>query len=304
MMRGVVAVAAGAFLLIFGLNMLNLFPFLRKIRLPTPKFISKFSSNKKTKSPLVIGLMNGLFIACGPLQAFYIYAAGTGSVSQGALVLFAFGLGTLPVLLGFGIFASYVSKSMTHKILKISAIIVIILGIVMLNRGLALTGTGYDFNSMVTSVSSAGDGITGDTINVIDGYQVIEMEVNRYGWEPDKFVLKKGVPVKWIINGKEINGCNNAIQVPKLGLNFDIVQGEQIIEFIPKEEGIIPFNCWMGMIPGAFIVKEDIDLNNEEIIQKELNQAQLPQPGSCGGSCGSPSCGGGTPRGCGCGGGK
>ena len=30
-------------------------------------------------------------------------------------------------------------------------------------------------------------------------------------WSPNKFVFKKDVPVKWIINGKEITGCNSAI---------------------------------------------------------------------------------------------
>ena len=45
-------------------------------------------------SSLITGLLNGLFIACGPLQAMYIYAAGTGSFFGGATSLFAFGLGT------------------------------------------------------------------------------------------------------------------------------------------------------------------------------------------------------------------
>ncbi len=303
MMRGVAGIIAGLFLVVFGLNMLNLFPWLRKIRIKTPRFISKFvgKESQKHSSPLIIGLLNGLMIACGPLQAIYIMAAGTGSALEGAKLLFVFALGTLPVMIGFGFITSFISSKATHKILKASGAIVIVLGLVMVNRGLALTGTGLDTNSLIASVSASGE-ITGNVAAIEDGYQIINMDVNRYGWEPDKFVLKKGVPVKWIITGKEINGCNNAIQVPKFGLNFDIRQGEQVIEFTPDREGVISWSCWMGMIPGVFVVKDNIDLSNAAAVQKELDAAPELEQGSCGGNCGNAGCGAARGGGCGCGG--
>jgi sulfite exporter TauE/SafE/copper chaperone CopZ len=306
-MRGLVGLLAGLFLVLFGLKMLNIIPFLRKFQFRTPKFVTRFVGKKSSNaSPLVIGLLNGLMIACGPLQAIYIMAAGTGSLVEGAKLLFFFGLGTLPVMLGFGYFASFVSSKVTHKILKVSGIIVIILGLFMINNGLVLTGTGYDVKSMVSFVSGANnineDEIAVESLAKLDqGVQEIRMEVNRYGWEPDKFVLKKDVPVRWIISGREINGCNNAIQVPKYGLNFDVKQGEQIIEFTPTYEGIIRWSCWMGMIPGTFIVKEDIDLNDETAVQKELAAVPQQQQGSCDGSCGSSTCGATRGGSCGCG---
>ena len=287
MMRGIAGIIAGIFLIVFGLKMFNIFPWLRKINIKTPSFIDKFvgEKSKKHKSPLIIGLLNGLMIACGPLQAIYIMAAGTGSMVEGAKLLFIFALSTLPVMIGFGFITSLISSKATHKILKTSGVIVIVLGLIMVNRGLALTGTGFDTNSLVASVSARGNGITGNIV-MENGYQIINMDVNRYGWEPDKFVLKKDVPVKWIINGKEINNCNNAIQVPKLNLDFDIKRGEQIIEFTPTKEGVISWSCWMGMIPGSFIIKDDIDLSNKEAIQKELDAVEVPKGGSCGGGCG------------------
>jgi len=265
--------------------MLNLIPFLRKIRIKSPKFISKFvGKNSNNSSPLIIGLLNGLMIACGPLQAIYIMAAGTGSFIIGAKLLFVFGLGTLPAMLGFGYFASYVSGKVTHRILKASGVLVIILGIFMLNNGLVLTGSGYDFNS-VMSLSKSNE-LSDSGIVMKDGFQEIRMDVVRSGYSPDTFVLEKGVPVKWIINGKELTGCNNAIQVPKYDLEFDINEGEQIIEFTPTEEGVVRWSCWMGMIPGTFIVKENIENVN---IKEEIEAVPKPQGGSCGGSCG---CGG------------
>lgn len=293
LMRGIAGMLAGLFLILFGLKMLNVSPVLRKLQFKTPSFLVKFvgKESEKHSSPLAIGLLNGLMIACGPLQAIYIMAAGTGSLIEGAKLLFVFALGTLPVMLGFGYVTSLVSAKLTHKILKASGAVVIVLGLLMLNNGLALTGTGYDFKSIVTSVKA--ESITGSAIStsVKEGYQDIRMDVLASGWSPNKFVLKKGVPVKWIINGKQITGCNNAIQVPKLGLNFDIKKGEQVVEFTPTEEGVIPWSCWMGMIQGAFIVKEDIDLNDQQEIRKELVSVQVPKSSGCGCGCGGGGCG-------------
>jgi len=305
--KGMAALIAGLFLIVYGLNMINVFPWLRKLQWKGPRFLSNLNSEAvgKNRGPFIIGLINGLMVACGPLQAMLIYSAGTASMFQGALAMLVFGLGTLPLMLGFGSIATVLGSRFTHKVLKVSALIVIIMGVVMVNRGLTLTGTGYDFNTIITTVSASGNDITGaaSTNTQLKGdYQEIRMEVNRYGWKPDKFVLKKGVPVKWIIDGKEINGCNDAIQVPKLGLNFDIKRGEQTIEFTPEKEGTISWSCWMGMIPGVFIVKEDIDLSNTAEVQKELENIPQQQRGSCGGSCGSPTCGAATGGGCGCGG--
>ncbi len=295
-MRGLTGFLAGIFLILFGLKTLNVFPMLRKIQFKTPKFLSKYvgKETKKHSSPLIVGLLNGLMIACGPLQAIYIMAAGTGSAIEGAKLLFVFGLGTLPVMVCFGYFVSIVSKNLTHKILKASGAIVIALGLVMLNNGLVLTGLGYDFESMVNTVKgNKGMGIQSNFALIKEGYQEIWMDVTSRGWEPNKFVLKKGVPVRWIINGKEINGCNNAIQVPKYGLEFDIKPGKQVIEFTPKEEGIVRWSCWMGMIPGMFIVKNDINLQDNGKIQKELDNVDIQTAETCkveaGGACG---CGG------------
>lgn len=291
-MRGIAGIIAGLFLLLYGLKMLNIIPGLRKFGLPS--VINKFAgqeSHKYASSPLITGLLNGLMIACGPLQALYIMAAGTGSMFEGAKILLIFALGTLPVMLGFGYLTSFISSKATHKILKASGVIVIILGLIMINRGLALTGGGYDLNSLRSNLKEQAvpdSNAQNSGLVLKDGYQEIRMEVNRYGWSPNKFVLQKGVPVKWIIDGKELNGCNSAIQVPKLDLYFDIKPGLQTIEFTPNEEGTISWSCSMGMIPGVFIVKNQVDNNN---LNKDLNQVQVPKGSSCGmgGGCG---CGG------------
>ncbi len=338
LVRGVAGVLAGLFLLLFGLKMVDIFPSVRKFRMPVPNAINKIIYQKSSQStnPLIIGLLNGLMLACGPLQAMYLLAATTGSVVSGGLFLFFFGLGTLPLMLFFGIVTTIISKTSTNKILRYSGVLVIVFGILMLNTGLALSGSGFDLQSISTGFRQkffpSESQFADSKIDAEKNIQIITMEVNRYGWEPDVFRLKKGIPVKWIINGKEINNCNNEIVVPGLNIKFKVRPGQQIVEFIPEKVGQIPWSCWMGMIPGTFIVEEpseadDQDTNisnkNNDLTTEKSDDSQelveslekipkavtsvssdAPLGGACTAtnSCGAPSCGASSGGSCGCGG--
>jgi sulfite exporter TauE/SafE/copper chaperone CopZ len=297
-LRAGVAIFAGLFMICYALSMLGI-KFFRRFQI-NPKFLTKLTS-KATKNvkgaykgPFITGLLSGLFIACGPLQAMYLYAAGTGSIFTGAAGLAAFGLGTLPIMVGFGSLATVISHNTTKKILKFSAIIVLVLGLIMLNRGLTVLGSPISYDIIKEKV--VGGGVTGNAV-LKNGYQEINMEVNRYGWEPNSFVLKKGVPVKWLINVKELTGCNNEIIVRDYNLDIKLKKGLNTVEFTPGKTGTIRWSCWMGMIPGSFVVTE-----TGEATEQQVASATPTGGGSCGGSCGSPSCGAATGGSCGCGG--
>ncbi|MBS3078740.1 sulfite exporter TauE/SafE family protein [Candidatus Pacearchaeota archaeon] len=306
-LRGYVAIFAGIFMIFYALSMFGL-KFFRKFQF-NPKFLTKFTlkagQNAKGpyKGPFVTGLLNGLFIACGPLQAMYLYAAGTGSFIKGSTSLAVFGLGTLPIMLGFGSLATVISHGTTKKILKFSAIVVLILGLIMINRGLSLTGNNYNFDSIKEKIS--GTNINPDTSGVIieNGYQIVNMDVSGSGYSPNSFVLKKGVPVKWNVNVKQLTGCNSELILNQYNINKQLKQGLNVIEFTPDKEGTIPFSCGMGMLRGSFIVTESGTANQAQV------KAAIPKAGSTcnmganGGGCGGGSCGGSSGGGCGCGGG-
>jgi uncharacterized protein len=232
--------------------MLGLLAPLRRFRLALPTPLQRLVETRATSShrPFVIGLLNGLMIACGPLQAMYVMAAGTGSALEGGKMLLAFGLGTLPVMLSFGALSTLVSASLTHRLLMASGAIVVALGAVMINRGLILTGWGYDLRSLLATHRASAPPAPAARA----GVQTIEMDVLATGFSPNRFTLTKDVPVHWVIDGKEITNCNRRIVVPGLHLEFDVKPGEQTIEFTPRETGVIPWSCWMGMLPGAFDV--------------------------------------------------
>lgn len=262
-LRGTVAILAGVFMIFYALSMFG-FKFFRKFQI-NPKFLTRMTSKAQSnakgpyKAPFVTGILNGLFIACGPLQAMYLYAAGTGSFAKGAIGLAAFGIGTLPVMIGFGSIATVISHNTTKKILKFSAIIVLILGIVMLNRGLTVLGSPYSFDSIKQNIINPSTN-SGNNANIItpivkDGVQEINMDVSGSGYSPDSFVIKKGIPVKWNVNVKQLTGCNQELVLNKFGIDKNLQPGLNIIEFTPDKEGTITFSCGMGMLKGSFIVE-------------------------------------------------
>ncbi len=137
-MRGIAALLAGVFLLLFGLKMLNVWPALRRLNIRVPAAFTREIASEihQRKHPFVIGLLNGLLLGCGPLQAMYIMAAGTGDPVQGGILLFFFGLGTLPPLLGYGFFANVLSARAVSEMVRVSGILVIAMGVMMAQRGI------------------------------------------------------------------------------------------------------------------------------------------------------------------------
>lgn len=267
--KGFIAIFAGAFMIIMGLNMLNIFPSLRKINPRMPLFLRKLAnSEKKGKGPFVVGLLNG-FIPCGPLQAMQIYALGTGSVVMGALSMFFFSLGTVPLMLGLGAAGAYLGGRFTTKMIKIGSILVIILGFIMAGRGFALAGINIGMNSdnnkdlaqskkPEIKVEKSIKKVDMSVATLEDGKQIVRSDISGRTYHP--ITVQKGVPVKWIIDAKkqDITGCNRILTVPDYNVEKKLVPGENIIEFTPSEEGKIIYTCWMGMISSTIDVVEDV----------------------------------------------
>lgn len=137
--RGGLALAASVFLLLYGLKMLDVFAFLRRFTLRMPSLVNRGVAGemrRSRRSGLRSGLLTGLLLGCGPLQAMYVMAAGSGDPLQGGMILMMFGLGTLLPLMGFGIFASLLPQTAMRLLLKVSGILVMAMGLMMAQRGL------------------------------------------------------------------------------------------------------------------------------------------------------------------------
>jgi sulfite exporter TauE/SafE/plastocyanin domain-containing protein/copper chaperone CopZ len=245
-----VAIFAGIFMIFMGLNMAGFTIFRKYLKIPLPTH----SLNKKVKAPFLVGLLNGL-MPCGPLQTMQLYALGTGSALQGASSMLVFALGTLPLMFSFGTLTSLFSKDSTKRIMKLSGVLVIVLGVIMTNRGLAIAGLNLPFSDLTAKGTNGISMVTKAQID--NGVQIIHMSANNRGYTPNVLYVQKGVPVKWIIDGEQINSCNNQIIVPSLNSKKKLSSGENIIEFTPQDQDI-NFSCWMGMIRGVIKVVDDV----------------------------------------------
>ena len=145
--------AAGVFMIILGLGMTGRFPWAARMTPRPPKFLitSLSKLRRKAKSdaevgissiatPISFGLLTGL-MPCAPLQAAQLAAAGTGSVIGGGVAMLAFGLGTAPFMLGFGMASSYIPKDWKHRMTVALAIVVMVFGLVYINRAAMLVGS-------------------------------------------------------------------------------------------------------------------------------------------------------------------
>ena len=263
---------AGVFMVIMGLNMAG-FSFFRKFNIKLPW--SSCSIKNKPKTPFLVGLLNGL-MPCGPLQTMQLYALGTGSATKGALSMLLFSLGTVPLMLTFGALSGLLSKGYTKQILKMSGFLVIILGLIMGSRGLALSGIGLPNMSAITQkLTSPGSSEANIGKAVLkDGVQEITMTADGRGYTPNAFYVKKGVPVRWIIKGDALNSCNNAIVAPSIKKELTLKKGDNIIEFTPTDKDI-NFSCWMGMIKGVIKVTDDLDT-----VDTKVADSSIPAPSS------------------------
>jgi sulfite exporter TauE/SafE/copper chaperone CopZ len=252
--QGVLKLVAGVFMVIMGVNMLGIFPWLRKLTPRMPKiFARKINTGKsKSKSPLIVGLLNGL-MPCGPLQAMQIYALSTGSPFAGALSMLLFSLGTVPLMFGLGALSSILSKKFTQKVMVAGAVLVAVLGLSMLSQGWGLSG--LSLASIVPQSASAAVQTPNSTIE--GGVQIVKSELSS-GRYP-AITVQAGIPVKWTIDAPEgtINGCNNRIFIPEYGIEYEFKPGENIIEFTPAKTGTFPYSCWMGMIRSSITVTEE-----------------------------------------------
>lgn len=242
--KAIIMVAAGIFMIGMGIKLADIFPIIKKVNFKI-HFLNKIKKYNSS-NPFVVGILNGI-MPCGPLQSMQLYALGTGSVLMGALSMFIFSIETFPLMFGLGFLSSFINKKNGKKIIGASGAIVLLLGILMIERGIGLAGINLEIESKSEKSELA--------VNS-DGVQVVEMKLSPYGYEP--ITVTAGKPVKWIIRAEDgdITGCNRAIIVPEYNIEKELVVGENVIEFTPTKTGVFGYSCWMGMIRSSITVVE------------------------------------------------
>ncbi len=138
-LSAILGILASVVMIALGLNLVGVFA-KNKIALPPGLFNFFRRIEHKTLTPLILGFAT-FFLPCGFTQSMQFSALSSGSFVSGLLIMFAFALGTLPMLmlLSFGS-ASFTRGNHAPLFFKAAGVVVIGLGLFALLSGLAGLG--------------------------------------------------------------------------------------------------------------------------------------------------------------------
>jgi uncharacterized protein len=259
---GILTIGVGVVMLIMGLQLTEIFPWINNFKLTLPTGISRIlgvGGKPRGYSHVRSMVLGGLtfFLPCGFTQAMQVLAVSTGDFLSGAAVMGLFALGTAPGLLGLGGLTSVVRGGFSRKFFKFAGLAIVAFAIFNISNGLGLAGWSPNLrNKNVVSVIDP---------NVVleNGVQTVKMSETSRGYEPNSFTIIKGVPVKWVIDAQAPYSCASSLILSKYNIRKSLKAGENIIEFTPAETGKINFSCSMGMYTGVFnVVDKDSGSNN------------------------------------------
>lgn len=246
---GTLTLVIGSVMLLMGFQLLELFPRLSAWKLMLPKGIARVlgiqSHAKKEYShgrAVFLGAMT-FFLPCGFTQLTQLFVVAQGSPVIGALTMGTFALGTVPGLLTIGGIAATVKGTFRRFFFKAAGVTVIALGFFNFQNGYALMKLGESNISQVEKTTTQPQEV-----------QVIRIVQNATGYSPSQLTVKKGQPVKLIVDSEDSYTCARSFMMPKAGIRKTLDPGENVFEFTPNKVGTIPFSCSMGMYRGVINV--------------------------------------------------
>jgi sulfite exporter TauE/SafE len=270
-MRGVFQIAIGLFMFGVAMQMLNVHPVFRYFALEPPKraqrLIRKHAKRDDALTPLFLGALTVL-IPCGVTQAMMLVAMATGSATRGALVMFAFVLGTTPVFFVLGLLATRLSAAMHGAFIKLAAGTIAVLAVLSIITGYRLlpiaggTTTGAAASPATTSSVSVDPASAvapaqapGQTIAAAPAGAEATIKVLAHGYDPPVVQVKAGMPAKIHLVTDNLNSCTRSFVIPALNVERMLpYSGTETIDLPASPPGQIAYTCGMGMYSGTIEV--------------------------------------------------
>ncbi len=247
-MTGVLNILVAFVMLYLALTILQIVP-KGSFPLRPPRWLSRriaaLSDNNHPAAPFALGALS-FFLPCGFTQSLQLAALASGSFATGALIMGTFALGTMPALLGLSALSATMRGAGSRWFLRLSGAAVLMLSLVNVQSGLALTG--------IHLPGMSPSGFAGPVTIDQSGVQEVSMVATAEAFEPDLITIKVGVPVRWKVDGTRANGCTSVLTIPALNITKYLTSGINIIEFTAPEKGNLAFSCGMGMVRGNFTV--------------------------------------------------
>jgi uncharacterized protein len=141
--QGAFSVIVGIIMLVVSLSLMGVLPpieatllSLTKGNTPMTRMRGLFGK-RSFFATLSLGILWG-FLPCGLVFGMLVLAARAQSLLGGALTMLAFGFGTVPTLLGFGLAANLLSPKLRGRLQSFAAILLMLFAVQTVLRGLAV----------------------------------------------------------------------------------------------------------------------------------------------------------------------
>ena len=88
----------------------------------------------------------------------------------------------------------------------------------------------------------------------MDGYQIVNMDVNGY-YDIEDLQVRKDIPVKLVFNTTRLTPCIDTITIPRYDITKALTIGTDEIVFTPTESEEMVITCWMNMVSTSLTVE-------------------------------------------------
>jgi uncharacterized protein len=140
-LQQVISIGAGVLILVFILSNFSFssrIPLLARLNLSVQQGLGRLlKTSDKPISLLPIGMLNGL-LPCGLVYVAIAAALATMDTLEGVMLMFSFGLGTLPVMAGLMSFGHLISINIRQKINRAVPYFVGVMAVMLILRGMNL----------------------------------------------------------------------------------------------------------------------------------------------------------------------
>ncbi|MBL8049588.1 MAG: sulfite exporter TauE/SafE family protein [Anaerolineales bacterium] len=258
--RAILMIAIAIFMIGNALRMFNVHPIFRYFSIEPPKFITRYirktAKGTDTATPLFLGALT-VFIPCGVTQAMMATALGTGSITMGAALMFAFTLGTSPVFFIIAYLTTELGVRLEKFFMRFVAVVILILGFVTLEGGLNLIGSPYSLQNLTRNWSSPS---TNSSPEIVSAQQpTLEDEITLYvqnqGYFPETLKAPAGKNLKLNLVTDGVFSCALAFLIPDLDYYQMLPPVGTVQVDVPAQEAgtELYFTCSMGMYTGQIV---------------------------------------------------
>jgi len=251
-------------------NLLEIHPIFRYVVFQPPHFIQRLIRGQSKSGALFTpALLGGLtvLIPCGVTQAIEVTALNSGSGWNGAVIMGAFILGTMPLFAMIGALAHTVTGVWQHRFTLVTAGVLGIVAVsslngvaVVLNSPITLQTVGDQLELMVTPPSLYRQKIAQQQQHqslpsLENGVQKVKISISDKGYTPNLIYVRQNTPVELDLETQNVYSCASEFVAKPFHITAQLGPTERkTVAFTPTELGEYPFSCSMGMFNGKIIV--------------------------------------------------